>query len=115
MHEHSGITRKHLLDCSDTIEIGKFSLVAGWRSQILTHSPDFEKNRQMCLPTVIGSYYFIGSASVILKGAKVPDFCIIGAGSVVRSTTSFESHTLIASTTARGGQCIPRTLDYFNS
>src|SRR3546814_8718108 len=35
MHEHSGITRKHLLDCSDTIEIGKFSLVAGWRSQIL--------------------------------------------------------------------------------
>src|SRR3546814_16188155 len=54
MHEHSGITRKHLLDCSDTIEIGKFSLVAGWRSQILTHSPDFEKNRQMCLQTVIG-------------------------------------------------------------
>src|SRR3546814_6415499 len=45
MHEHSGITRKHLLDCSDTIEIGKFSLVAGWRSQIMTQSPDLDRKR----------------------------------------------------------------------
>src|SRR3546814_7731032 len=86
----SDVCSSYLLDCSDTIEIGKFCLVAVWRSKSLTHSPDFEKNRQMCLPTVIGSYYFIGSASVILKGAQVPDFCIIGAGSVVSSTTGFE-------------------------
>src|SRR3546814_16448276 len=75
MHEHSGITRKHLLDCSDTIEIGKFSLVAGWRSQILTHSPDFEKNCQMCLPTVIGSYYFIGRSEERRVGKECVSTC----------------------------------------
>src|SRR3546814_5992009 len=71
------------------------------------------KNRQMFLPMVIGSYYFIGSASVILKGAQVPDFCIIGAGSVVSSTTGFESHTLIAGTPARAVKRLSPTLRYF--
>lgn len=90
---HATITSRHLIDCTDTVTIGEYALVAGYRSQILTHSIDLGKNRQDCAPIEIGRYCFIGSGVIILKAASVPDYSVVGAGSVYRDRFS-ESHWL---------------------
>lgn len=36
--EHSAITKNHHIDCTNKIEIGDFVTVAGYNSQLLTHS-----------------------------------------------------------------------------
>ena len=85
----AAVTSRHLLDCIDSIEIGMFTTVAGFRSQFLTHGIDLSKNRQGCAPIKIGSYCFIGTGVIVLKGVCIPDRSVIGAGSVV--TRSLES------------------------
>lgn len=88
--EHSAITNRHLIDCTNKIELGKYSIIAGFRSQILTHSIDFEKGIQTSEPVNIGSYSFVGTASVILKGSSIPDNSIVGAMSLVNK--KFDQH-----------------------
>lgn len=82
LDEHACITRNHLIDCSNTVRICKFALVAGWRSQILTHSPDFAKSRQGTGPVTIGEYSFISTGCIILKGTAFPARSILATGSV---------------------------------
>ena len=65
--EHSAITNWHLIDCTNSVTIGKYSTIAGFRSQILTHSIDLENCRQWSEPVMIGSFCFIGTNSVILE------------------------------------------------
>jgi acetyltransferase-like isoleucine patch superfamily enzyme len=81
--DYAAVTSRHILDCIDSIDIGAFSTLAGFRSQLLTHGIDFAQNRQSCAPIRIGTYCFLGSGVILLKGATVPDFCVIAAGSVV--------------------------------
>ena len=82
MGEHAGITRNHLIDCSNTVEVERFALIAGWGSQFLTHSPDFAKSRQASEGIVIGQYTFVGTGSIVLKGSRIPARSIVAAGSV---------------------------------
>jgi serine acetyltransferase len=91
--QHAAITSRHLIDCTDAVTIADYALVAGYRSQILTHSIDLGKNRQDCAPIEIGCYSFIGSGVIILKGASVPEKSIVSAGSVYRGRFA-ESHWL---------------------
>lgn len=79
----AAITHQHLIDCSDRVTIGRFATFAGWRSQILTHSIDTAKGRQTTGPVRIGAYSFVGTGSIILKDSVLPDFCVLGAGSVL--------------------------------
>lgn len=81
--EHAALTRDHLVDCTNTVTIGRFSIFAGYRSQILSHSPDFFLARQTSRPVHIGAYCFVGTGSIVLFGATIPDYCIVSAGSVV--------------------------------
>ncbi|NVJ85990.1 MAG: acyltransferase [Algoriphagus sp.] len=81
--DHSAITSRHFIDCTDQIKIGRYTTVAGIRSQILTHSINLKENIQDCKPVEIGSYSFVGTNSVILPGSKFPDYCILGAHSVL--------------------------------
>lgn len=78
----ASLTSRHILDCTDRIEIGAFTTVAGFRSQILTHSVDVMTNRQDCGPVVIGPYSFIGTGAILLKGAQFPAKSVLAAGSV---------------------------------
>ncbi|WP_036026542.1 acyltransferase [Bradyrhizobium yuanmingense] len=91
IQEHAAVTHRHLIDCSDTITIGKFSTVAGWNSQFITHSIDLSISRQTAKPIRIGSYCFVGSRAVLIKGAELPDYSVLGAGAVLteRFTESF--------------------------
>lgn len=79
----AGITSRHFIDCNGGVYIGDYTTVAGLRSQILTHSIDVYKGRQDAQSVHIGKYCFIGTSCIILPGAKVPDYSVVGAGSVV--------------------------------
>ncbi|MBL4654103.1 MAG: acyltransferase, partial [Flavobacteriales bacterium] len=57
---HSAITRRHLIDCTNLVKIGKYSTFAGFRSQILTHAVDLLDCKQASHPVLIGDYCFIG-------------------------------------------------------
>jgi len=110
--EHSAVTSRHLLDCTNSISIGRFTTVAGFRSQILTHSIDLATNRQNSAPVEIGAHCFVGSASVILSGAKLPDYCVLGAGAVLAHAVE-ETHTLYAGVPARAVKKLPADWKYF--
>ncbi len=79
---HASITHRHLIDCTDMVTIGAYATLAGWGSQILTHSIDLEACRQSCAPVTIGRYAFIGSRVIILKGVDFPERSVLAAGSV---------------------------------
>ena len=81
--EHSAITKNHHLDCTNTIIIGKFTTVAGYQSQLLTHSIDILEGRQNSNPICIGEYCFVGTNSVVLGGAVLPSFSVLGAKSLL--------------------------------
>lgn len=83
MAPHSGVTNRHIVDCTDRIFIGSFSIIAGFRSQLLTHSINIATNRQESRPIVIGRYCFLGTASTLLGGAVLPDYCVLGANSLL--------------------------------
>jgi acetyltransferase-like isoleucine patch superfamily enzyme len=79
MGTHSAITKRHHLDCTERIEIGAFATIAGYASQLLTHSIDLAANRQDAAPIVIGEYCFVGTNVVVLGGARLPARCVLGA------------------------------------
>lgn len=79
----AGITSRHFIDCNGGVYIGDFTTVAGIRSQILTHSIDVYKNRQHAAPVHIGKYCFLGTGVILLAGTSLPDYSILGAGSVL--------------------------------
>jgi acetyltransferase-like isoleucine patch superfamily enzyme len=88
VERHAAVTSRHFIDCSNTVTVGEFATVAGARSQILTHAIDFKRNRQTSAPVRIGRYCFVGTACVVLKGSRLPDYSILAASSCLNR--SFE-------------------------
>ena len=86
LEEHSAVTHRHHIDCTDAVRIGRFTTVAGWGTQILTHAIDLQENRQSCAPVSIGPYCFVGTRSVILKGVSIADRCVLAAGAVASNS-----------------------------
>ncbi|MGZ4984101.1 MAG: acyltransferase [Chthoniobacterales bacterium] len=109
---HSAITHRHLLDCTNRITIGKFTTFAGFQSQMLTHTIDLQVNRQTSAPIKIGDYCFIGTNSVLLGGSAVPDYCVVGAKSLVNKTFT-ETYQLYGGVPARALQKLPEDYAYF--
>jgi serine acetyltransferase len=81
MDVHSAITNRHIIDCTNSILIGCFSTIAGFNSQLLTHSIDLKKSKQKSLPIHIGRYTFVGTNCVIVGGARLPDNSVLSAHS----------------------------------
>lgn len=112
LDQHAAITHRHIIDCTDTVRIGEFSTVAGYNSQILTHTIDVAFSRQTASPITIGKYCFVGTSSLILHGAGIPDFTLIGAGSIVTKKLS-KSYSLYAGAPARFLKSLDPNLPYF--
>lgn len=110
--EHAAITHRHLIDCTNSVAIGKFTTMAGFQSQILTHSIDLEKNRQSSGPVRIGDYCFVGTNCVLLAGSALPDFCVLGAKSLLNKAFS-ESHQLYGGVPARPIEKVSPDFEYF--
>ena len=113
VHEHAAITNRHLIDCTDSVTIGRFTTFAGFRSQILTHSIDLEICRQVSKPVIIGDYCFVGTGSIILAGAVLPNHSVLGAGSVLNKQYT-ESYQLYAGNPARPVKPLREGMSYFN-
>jgi acetyltransferase-like isoleucine patch superfamily enzyme len=112
IERHAAITHRHMIDCTDRVVIGEFSTVAGWRSQILTHAIDVTASRQRAEPVSIGRYCFVGTGVIILKGASLPDYSVLGAGSVLSGSMS-ETYTLYSGVPANATRPLDRDLGYF--
>ena len=113
IQEHASITRNHVLDCSNSITIGRFTVFAGYHSQILTHSPDFTRSHQTTRPVLIGEYCFVGTGCIILFGTTLPDRCILGAGSML-SGEHQKTHSLYSGNPAKPVKDLPQELHYFH-
>jgi acetyltransferase-like isoleucine patch superfamily enzyme len=112
MGEHSAVTNRHIIDCTARVTIGRFATFAGFQSQILSHSPDFEKGRQSSAPIVIGDYTFVGTNCVLLGGATLPDYSILAAKSLL--TREFtDTHALYGGVPARLIKTLPADSGYF--
>jgi acetyltransferase-like isoleucine patch superfamily enzyme len=109
--EHAAITNRHLIDCTDSVRIGRFATFAGFRSQILTHSIDLNLCRQSSKPVTIGEYCFVGTACVLLGGSALPGYSVLGAGSVLNKP-HFETHRLYAGTPAACVKTLPSGMLY---
>jgi acetyltransferase-like isoleucine patch superfamily enzyme len=83
LERHSGISSRHLIDCTARVRIGAFATLAGFRSQLITHSIDLEAGRQSSEPIEIGEYCFVGTDSVILGGSALPHHSVLGAKSLL--------------------------------
>lgn len=110
--EYSAVTKKHHLDCTNQIIIGNFSTIAGYNSQLLTHSIDVIENRQNSAPIHIGHYTFVGTNVVILGGASLPDYSVLGAKSLLNKSLD-TNWVLYGGVPAREIQALPRDAKYF--
>jgi acetyltransferase-like isoleucine patch superfamily enzyme len=111
--ENSAITKNHHIDCTNSIKIGDFVTIAGYQSQLLTHSINVFENRQDSAPIVIGNYCFVGTNVVILGGAILPSYSILGAKSLLNKSYADE-WTLYAGVPAKFVKGIDKKAKYFN-
>ena len=110
--EHSAITNRHLLDCTNLVMIGRFTTFAGFHSQIISHSIDLEQNRQSSKPVRVGDYCFVGTNCVLLGGSNLPDFCILGAKSLLNKAFT-DPYQLYGGVPARPLKALSRGCKYF--
>jgi len=97
MGEHSAITHRHLLDCTNAINIGR----------------DIAQNRQVSRPISVGDYCFVGSNSVLLGGSSLPDYCVLGAKSLLNKAHA-QTHRLYGGVPARELSVLSPDCGYFN-
>jgi len=109
---HSAITKNHHLDCTNSLTIGKFTTIAGYQSQFLTHSIDVFTNRQDSQPIIIGSYCFVSTNVSVLGGSVLPDYSVLGAKSLLNKKYT-DSWMLYAGVPARPVKAIPEDALYF--
>jgi acetyltransferase-like isoleucine patch superfamily enzyme len=112
MGEHAAITHRHIIDCTDEVTIGAFTTVAGYRTQILTHSIDLDECRQHAKPVKIGSYSFVGTACTILGGAAVPDRSVLAAHALLNRAYD-EPYRLYAGVPAKPVSQLDPGMKYF--
>ncbi len=110
--EHSGISSRHLIDCTNTIRIGSFTTIAGTRSQFLTHSVNIYNSRQESLPITIGDYCFISTNVICLSGCELPDYSIVSALSLCNKKYH-ENYTLYGGVPLKPIKKLEKNIKYF--
>ncbi len=110
--QHAAITHRHIIDCTSSVDIGSYSIVAGFNSQILTHSIDLEHCRQASSPIHVGNNCFIGTSSILLGGSSLPDCSVLGANSLLNKKYK-EGHQLYAGSPARPVKHLPPQWQFF--
>lgn len=111
--DESAITKQHHIDCTDSVAIGRYVTIAGYGSQLLTHSIDIYRNRQDSHPIRIGDYCFVGTGVKILGGARLPACSVLGAGAVLTRAYA-KGWKLYAGVPARPVKDLPHDAPYFS-
>ena len=85
--ELTKITSNHYIDCTQSIQLGNFSVLAGIGSQIWTHGYIHEAHGagryRVDGKIEIGHNVYIGSGSIISMGVRIASGVIVGAGVTV--------------------------------
>jgi acetyltransferase-like isoleucine patch superfamily enzyme len=110
--EHAAVTHRHLIDCTHSVTIGAFSTVAGFRSQILSHSIDIDRGRQDAQPIQIGNYCFLGTDCVVLGGSTLPDYSVLAAKSLLNKSLP-NTYTLYGGVPATSLKALSQDARYF--
>ena len=113
MKEDSSITKQHHIDCTDMVIVGEFTTIAGYGTQILSHSFSLEKNSQACAPIQIGHHCWVGTRSIILPGSVLPSQSVLGAGAVLQKKY-MESFVLYGGVPAKNIKKIDETYEFFH-
>lgn len=111
--KESAITKGHHIDSTNTITIGNYTTIAGYRSQFLTHSIDIYEGRQDSHPIEIGDYCFISTGVIMLGGSKLPNNSVLAAGAVLNKNYTDE-WKLYAGVPAVPRKDLPHDAKYFN-
>lgn len=112
VERHAGISSRHFIDCTARVRIGAYTTLAGYRSQLITHSIDLEAGRQSSEPIDIGEYCFLGTEAVILGGSTLPHHCVLGAKSLLNKKWEEPFH-LYGGVPAKPLKALPQDLAYF--
>lgn len=107
----SAITKNHHIDCTNKVEIGDFVTVAGYSSQILTHSIDIYEGRQDSHPISIGDYCFVSTGVIILGGSSLPSHSVLAAGAVLNKKFD-QSYAVYGGVPARFIKSVPIDAKY---
>lgn len=110
--ESVAITKNHHFDCTSCIDIGPFSTIGGYQSQFLTHSINLEDCRQDSAPIRIGAYSFVSTNVVVLGGAVLPAYSILGAKALLNKAYA-EEWTMYGGVPARPLKPVSRDAKYF--
>lgn len=113
MGKHAMITVAHEIDCSDLVEIGDHSSLAGFGCTILTHSLNLVRDRFVTGPVEIGAHAAVMSGSTLLSGTRVPARSIVSAGSVVNTPLADEL-TFYGGNPVEPIRRLPETLGFFH-
>ncbi len=113
MGKHAMITVAHEIDCSDRVEIGDHSALAGFRCTILTHSLNLVRDRFVTGSVEIGDHAAVMSGCTLLSGTKVPPRAVVSAGSVV-NTPLTEELTFYSGNPAEAVRSLPESLAFFH-
>jgi acetyltransferase-like isoleucine patch superfamily enzyme len=112
MGKWSMITVNHEIDCSDRVELADQARIAGFGTQILTHSLDLVRDRWSVAPVELGEQAVVMSGCILQNGTSVPRRGIISTGSVVNTRLSTEQ-TFYRGNPAKPVRPLPDTLRYW--
>jgi carbonic anhydrase/acetyltransferase-like protein (isoleucine patch superfamily) len=113
MGRYAMITVAHEIDCSDRVEIGDYSSLAGFRCTVLTHSLNLVRDRFVTGPVEIGAHAAVMSGSTLLSGTRVPPRSVVSADSVVNTPLADEL-TFYSGNPAVAVRSLPDTLGFFH-
>ncbi|MEJ2866400.1 hypothetical protein WCD74_01400 [Actinomycetospora sp. OC33-EN08] len=83
MGYNTSITIMHFIDCCAKVELVSRSVLAGYWTQVMTHTFDYRTARQDARPITIGERSIITTRCTLLPGVKIAERSIVAAGSVV--------------------------------
>jgi acetyltransferase-like isoleucine patch superfamily enzyme len=109
---HACITYGHFFDTTATVELKGYSAMAGWGSQVISHSLDFTTARQICAPVTVEEYAFTGTRVVMLPGAVLPSHSMLGTNSVLDRPQE-QTYRLYAGTPAKVIQELDEDMAWF--
>jgi acetyltransferase-like isoleucine patch superfamily enzyme len=112
VEKHAGISSRHFIDCTARVRIGAFTTIAGFRSQLITHSIDLAAGRQSSEPIEIGEYCFLGTEAVVLGGSSLPHHSVLGAKSLLNKKWDAPFH-LYGGVPAKPLKKLPEDMEYF--
>jgi acetyltransferase-like isoleucine patch superfamily enzyme len=112
LSEKAIIASYHYIDCVDSLELGRYAGIAGFRSTVLTHTLDLVRDRYVAGSVVLGDFSVVMSGCVLSAGTRIPSRSIVGAGSVV-STKLTQELTFYQGNPAEAVRSLPENMRYF--